>query len=461
MKTFLGVALGGAVLAALSCSGEPPLYPGGPAGPATELKLSQSLFVVQAGASVSVAARTEDDVGNATADAVSFAPCDAKVSVAAGSQVDQWTSSATITGATLGVSCVTASAAGMTDTIRVRVAPGTIVIAGPDSVLSGAGATFDVEFYSLDGTQLTAGADFPIPEVETLNSFRLPLTATDPLTYDAAGQQPGQVVLQTTTNTDFGSVTTNKIVTVVPGAFTGTVSATTGDIQSGFYKVTRGTVPWDGDETVKIGSKYYGENWDGTAAGTAVAAWYPDSILFRVPAAVAAGTYDLFILDQGPTQIGSKVPFTVTGAPTDNRQGYPGANTPGTGLADKPLPLRFPIAFIGGSTSYYTVTPTTAFQFTMLLQFACPGDLDIEIIDGDFAFYVGDQSGRTLACPEATVWRTPAAGFNFIRIYNFEPLPQYAQMIVYPGCVDITNGDGVHTKQTGSSSNWVTSGCPS
>jgi hypothetical protein len=258
-------------------------------------------------------------------------------------------------------------------------------------------------------------------------------------------------------------VTANKLVTVVPGTFTGTISATTGAVQSGFIKVTRGAVPWDGDETVKIGPTYFGNNWDGTAAGTAVAAWYPDSILFRVPAPLTPGTYDLFVLDQGPNQIGSKLSFTVTGTPTDNRQAYPGANTPGTGLADKPLPLRFPVVFPDpsvGVTSYYTVTPAAAFQFTMLLQFACPGDLDIQIIDGGFTAYQGDRGGETLACPEATVWRTDAGGFNFIRVYNYEAVAIPAQMTVFPGCVDITNGAGTHTKQTGASSNWRVSGCP-
>jgi hypothetical protein len=467
MKTFLGMLLGGAILAATGCTKEAPLYPGGPVGPAAALNLSSALFVVNAGgAPATVAARVEDSVGNPTSDAVSFASCDpAKVTVAAGAAMDQWTSSADISGVTLGASCVTATGAGMTDTIRVRIAPGTIVIAGPDSVLSGAGASFGVEFYSLDGTQLTAGADFPIPDVQSLNALRLPIQATDPLTYDAAGQQPGAVVLQISTNTDFGSVTANKIVTVVPGVFTGALSATSGAIQT-MIKVTPGAgIAFDADTRVRFGpvaSSYYGENWDGTAADAPIAV-FPDSLLFIVPASIPLGTYDAYVLDQGPNQIASKTSFTVVagGTPVGNRQPYPGANTPGARLENKPLPVIFPVVFPdAGTTSYYTVSPTAAFQYTMVLHFPCPGDLDIQIIDGGFTAYQGDQSGETYACPEATVWRTAANGFNFIRIYNYNGAATPGDMTVLPGCVELQNGDGVSTKQSSTSRNWRASGCP-
>jgi hypothetical protein len=466
MKRLHTLVLGVATLVAIQGCKEAALYTGGPPGPAAVLQLSSSAFRMAVGETAVVGARAEDEVGNAVSGTASFTSCDAsKVTVSGGAAQDQWLSSATISAVALGQSCVVATEGSFVDTIQVFIGPASIVITGPDTVLSGDVSSFGLEFYAVDGSMLTPGADFPPPILTAGDSLKIALSVVDPAayTYEGGAQQPGAVDVWLTTSPDFGSVTAIKHNVVVPGTFTGTISTTTAAVQAGFIKVTPpSSIVWDGDETVQIGTKYLGDTWDGIMGDRAVAAWYPDSILFRVPATLAAGDYDLFVLDQGPTQIASKLTFTVTGSPVTNRQVYPGDNTPGASLQDKPLPLRFPFVPEGpyGSSldrSYYTIAPTgSAFQFTALLQFSCPGDLDIQFIDGDFTAFQGDRSGETLSCPEATVWSVPDGGFNFLRIQNFESSIFPGQMTLYKGCVVIENGSG---DATDDSDNWDTAGC--
>ena len=227
MKRLLVGGVGAALLAA-GCSGDPALYLGGPPGPTTDVQLSTNPFILRAGEASTLGAQARDATGNPTADAVSFSSCNAsKVAVAGAVSTGQWSHVATVTAMTLGESCVVVTVGGVTDTVRVAVGPGSVLIVGPDTVLSGTPASYALEFYDLSGNQLTAGPDFPIPPLVSLNTLRLPVSEVDPLTYDAAGQQPGPVTIQMTTTADFGTVTGNKIVTIVPGIFGGTFSAET------------------------------------------------------------------------------------------------------------------------------------------------------------------------------------------------------------------------------------------
>lgn len=329
MRTLLGVCLGGAILATVGCSSEAPIYPGGPAGPAAALHVSSSLFVVQVGGTpATVGGRVEDAAGNPTADVVSFASCDAaKVGVTAGAALDQWSSSATISAVALGASCVTASGAGMTDTIRVRMAPGTIVLTGPDSVISGTTGTFSMAFYAVDGSPLTAGAEFPIPTLTSSNTALLALEATDPQTYDGRGRTPGNAVLQVTSGVDFASVTALKVVKVVPEVFQGTLSASSA-APGTLITATRaaGGTAWDSDVGVKLAST--------TAYVDAITA---DVLTFAVPATGSAAASTLLFSNIGPDQLAKSAPFTATKATADvYAPGNLDATCSGAGVAGAP-----------------------------------------------------------------------------------------------------------------------------
>jgi hypothetical protein len=463
VQRTVAVALSAAGLLS-ACGTDTIVYPGGPAGPPVAVSVSNGRFVMHAGESAALGVRGEDEAGNPVPSVTpTFQACDAGVaSVAGGAATDQWTATATVSAVALGETCLIVTVGSLPpETILVNVGPARLVIAGPDTVLSGSDVAFTLQFYSQDGTQLTApSSGFPTPAVVSLKSLGLPLTATSAIDYTAPGQQPGPVELQVVMDPLFGGVTANKIVEVVPGVFGGTISATTAAVQGGPILVTRDPAfTWDGDETVRIGN-YIADNWDGTAGGAFRASWYADSIVFWIPAPVPAGTYDLVIADQGPTQVAGAVSFTVTGTATPNRQAFPGNNTPGASLEDKPLPLRFPVVhnLALGTTTYYTMAPSGAdFVFTALLQFACPGDLDIQFIDGDFTVFMGDRSGETLACPEATVWSVADGAFNFLRIQTFEATDRPAQLTLFEGCVaGIANGIGDAVDDT---DNWEDAGC--
>lgn len=438
MKTFLGMLLGGAILAATGCTKEAPLYPGGPVGPAAALNLSSALFVVNAGgAPAMVAARVEDSVGNATSDAVSFASCDpAKVTVSAGDAMDQWTSSAGIAGVTLGVSCVTATGAGMTDTIRVRIAPGSIVLSGPDSMISGTGGTFDMAFYSLDGTLLTAGADFPVPEVKTVNAALLAISATDPLTYDGSARSPGNAVLQVSTNTDFGSVTANHLVTVVPDVFTGTLSAATGAPGS-LVTATRaaGATAWDSDVGVSL--KGVSAFVDGVTA---------DVVRFAVPATGSTALSNLLFTNIGPDQLAKITTFTLT-QPLEDIY-WPGNLDPLAGpdvdavMSPAGNIYMTSVGLCSGGVGadcddFFTITAgatdrtVTATLTWVSSTTTVAGDFDILWCNADCSAYVGNFDGAGSSKPEVSTVTIPAGATWHLWINNYsQTAPRFSNVKV-------------------------------
>lgn len=460
-----------------SCGDEDLIFAGGTPGPAASIDLTTSLFVLRAGESVTIGMQGRDGTGNPiSAQAPSIASSNSGVaSVTTGAGTKAWVSTATVTAVAMGEATLNVTLGSLEEILTVRVGPDRVVITGPDQVSSGGTGAFGVEFYDMAGNALTPPSGFVVPELASLDEARLPLTASSNVAYDAAGQQPGFVTLQFEMGPDFGGATAQKSVEVVPGPFGGMISATTAAVQGGPITLMRATgVTWDGDEKVLINGIQQ-PNWNGDVAGAAFPLWTADALTFYVSPFVVAGTYDLAIVDQGPGQIAEVVSFTVTGTFVSNRQGFPGTFTTGTTLEDKPLPLIIPIVHSStASTTYFTMEPVGSdFQFTAFLEMwglnaardaitttICENDpdLDIQFIDGGFTAFIGDRSGETLACPEATVWRVVDGDFNFIRVQEFEgPSPIPAQLTLFPGCVaGIENGDGDAVEDT---DNWDDSGC--
>ncbi|MCH7876566.1 MAG: hypothetical protein IH965_14885 [Gemmatimonadetes bacterium] len=446
-----------------SCGDETLIFPGGPAGPAVAIDLSTSLFVLRIGESVTIGMQGRDETGNPIISGATPSISSSNSSVASvvtGAGTEAWASTATVSGLAWGETTLKVTLGSLEELLTVRVGPAGVIITGPDQVLSGAAAAFGLEFFDGAGNTVTPPTGFVVPELESLNEFRLPLTASSDVAYDAAGQQPGFVTLQVAMSPDFGGATASKRVEVVPGVFGGTISATTAAVQGGPITVTRaGNRTWDGDETIQIGGVVQ-PSWDGTAASPAFPTWDPDALTFYVSPFTAAGTYDLTIVDQGAGQIAEAVSFTVTGAFFTNHQGFPGLFTPGATLEDKPLPLRFSVVHDASAVTrtYYTMAPVGFdYQFTALLEFPCPGDIDIQFIDGGFTAFIGDRSGETLECPEATVWRVVDGDFNFLAIQSFFSVITPAHVTLFPGCVaGIENGDEDAVEDT---DNWEDAGC--
>lgn len=443
MKRLL---VGGVAAALLTegCSGDPALYLGGPAGPTTGLQLSTSRFILRAGEPATLGAQARDAVGNPTADGVSFASCDgAIVTVAATGSTEQWSQIASVTGVGLGESCVVVTAGAVTDTVRVAVGPSSIVIAGPDTVLSGvAGIDYQVQFYDHDGNALTAGPDFPIAPVVSLNPLRLPITEVGALAYTAAGQQPGNVRLQTSTTADFGGIVGVKVVTVRPGVFAGSMSANTAT-QGGAITVTA-AIPWDGDEYVLFGS-IPASNWTGVQAD-AVTNPSGGTLTFLVPWNVAPGTYDVTVVNQGPGQVAQVAAgFTVTAGTMVNNQQTPRSanNTSGTELRSRislARPLAWPVVWDPTVTltnySYYTLNNIPAagqgnagevvVRATLdwidscgsVCESSADEDFDIEIINGGFTAFL-DLDAAALGKPEVSHFNANDGLFYFFRYRTY------------------------------------------
>lgn len=298
-----------AAAAAGACGDETLIYPGGAAGPAVRIEVSNSALLLNAGVPVTIGMRTVDDAGNPASAVPAISSCDgAVVGVASGTGAGQWTATATVTGVTIGDACLVVTVGSLPpESILVRVTPAALAIVGPGQILSGGTGAYALEFRHADGSVLTAPTGFPIPTVETLNDLRLPITATSDVDYDAAGQQPGFVGLRAALEGAWGGVVGNKVVEVVPGAFGGTLSAASAAPGS-VVTVTRaaGGPAFDTDSKAAL---------DGV--GAYVDAFTADALTFAVPAtgSTAAGT--LLLSDMGSLQLAQTIGFTATKATED------------------------------------------------------------------------------------------------------------------------------------------------
>ena len=432
-------------ITASACSDEPPLFPGGDPGVMADIRLATNGAVLRVDDTLTVAAQAVDSAGNPVADAVSFTPCDGRVSVTAGEATDLWDNVAIITALGLGKTCVVAAGGQFADTIRLSFGPGSIVITGPDTVLSGTMVNYGVEFYSVNGNLLTVEADFEVPRVRSLNTLRLPVTRTDVVAYDAAGQQPGLVELQVATGPDGANITAHKFVTIVPGVFGGTMSTNTA-AQGASVTVT-GNIAWDGDEHVTIGG-IVGSNWTGRQADPVMIDAAARTLTFFVPWNLAPGDYEVIVLDQGSGEIAGRVttPLTViAGVPVHNQNGFPGVNTRGaelTGRVSLDRPLAFPVVFntgvTGSTTSYYTFDNRPAsgqgesgekvVRITLDWVDACGAvctagtvdeDVDVQIIDGAFTVFLDLDGATATRKPESTHFNFNDGAFYFVRYQTF------------------------------------------
>jgi hypothetical protein len=380
-------------------------------------------------------------VGNPVDGAVTFASCDAsKVAVGTPAAAGLWAAAVSISAVTLGESCVVATSGAMDDTIRVRIVPGSIVIAGPTTVLSGQSATYSLEFYSLDGTLLAPDPGFPIPPLQTLNPLRLPLTEVDEQNYDAAGQQPGTVAVRVATSPEYGSVTDSKVITIVPGVFAGTQSATTGEpFQDTIVVKAAAGRSFDGDEFVTIGGQV-AINWTGRAADAQFTS-QGDSLLFMIPVNLAPATYEVIVFNQGSNQIAEVAsPITVAArsvAYTTHVNPTAVPNTAGARIENKVFPLSFPAVVTSGAAatdrSVYTISPRpAALALTATLSWIDPGDafdIDLEWINGAFTAHLTND-GRTGANPERVARTVAATAFEFIRVFRFSGVGTMATQMV-------------------------------
>jgi hypothetical protein len=298
MKRFL---VGGcAALLVAACSQDPSLYLGGPAGPVTRIQLSAGQVPMTVGQTVTVGAAALDEVGNVSPELPAFTSCGGPVTVSAVPGYGSYSAAADISAApaTVGVTCVLASAGGVTDSIRISVGPAGITILGPDTVVSGLTGQFTAVLYNAAGDPL----DGNVPLAwSSANEGRMITTFEGGL---VSGRAPGSVNIQV--RAPNGVIQTRTVI-IKPDLFTGTLSAATGNAGD-LITATRGPgdSTFDADANATVG---------GQVAFVEVTP--PSSMRIAIPATGTAGVRDLDILSLGAVQLAKRTTFTTTTATDD------------------------------------------------------------------------------------------------------------------------------------------------
>jgi len=302
MKRSMAWFVGTALVAAVGCADDADLYLGGPPGPIATLAVSGQNLTVRVGDSVAVGARGHDAVGNATADVPTFASCDGSVVAVGGAATDPvFTTAAWIRGAGLGQSCVLATAAGITDSIRVTTGPVLLRVTGPDTIGSGSVGAFVAEPMTLDSTALAGTTSYRWLSANTSRA------AVHPETGEASGKGPGTVAVQVFAP---GGANAFKNVVIIPTPFEGTLSAASGAPGS-LVSVTQaaGGLPFDADQLATLGT---------TAAF--VDRILPGEFMFAVPASGSTAAATLTLANIGFAQLAQTTSFTATLAAADAYQ---------------------------------------------------------------------------------------------------------------------------------------------
>jgi len=359
-----------------------------------DLQLSSSRLALAVGEAATLGATGLDAVGNATADAVSFASCDgAVVSVGAAAEgLAGFTTSATVQAAGLGVSCVTASAGGFTDTIRVSTGPAGVRIVGPDTVPSGGEGTYTLEAFDAAGAALTGSTAY-----EWFSSNKA-LMSIDIASGVAQGKTPGSVAARVFAP---GGANAAKTVVVIPGVFAGTLTAASAGPGALITATRAATGPkFDADVGARVGT---------TAAFVDLIT--PEAVTFAVPARGSTAATSLSLTNMGPGQVTQTTAFTVTATAADIYQ--PGNITNNcTAPATPPTwsAVRSPngtsqgtrgcqnSGAVTGYDHYFTYTTgASAETVDVLAYWTLAGDNDIYVCRTDFSSCPGSGfSGNTL-----------------------------------------------------------------
>lgn len=439
MKRQCALILGAVVLVATQgCSKEPALYIGGPPGPATQQKVSNSNVTVVYGDSVSIGARAEDAVGNPTGTAVTLTSCDANVAaVTSPSSDQQWSTTAYIKGVGLGNSCVLAQAAGLTaDTIQVVVGPVGVIISGPDTILSGATGDYVATFLGAAGDTLTGSA--PV----TWSTSSRTTMVIGASTGGATGVSPGTVFVQAQVA---GGADAKRSAVVVAGVFAGSVSAVSG-APGELITATRAPdgAYWDADTQVRFGSTLAFVDLVRPAV-----LGRPDlganELVFAVPARNSTAATTLAFSNIGGAQLAQNTAFTVTQALQDiygpaNLDPLAGPDVDAVKSPGSSIYMTSAGLCAGGvgadCDDFFTIKTgasprTVTVTLTWNNSAAATGDMDILWCDSACANYVGNFDGAGSAKPEVSKVTIPANTTWRLWINNYaQTATQYSNVKV-------------------------------
>ena len=328
---------------------------------------------------------------------------------------------ALVIGASLGTTCVIASAEGLEDTVDVLTFPATLVITGGpvnDSIPSGAVTQFSFQFRDHQGNPLTG---LPDPTFSTSDTNRA--TMTTPVGAVQA-KSPGAVTLRAVgVGVSPSGISATRFLTVVPGTFTGGVTPTAVDpADTVTLTAAVGGPAFDADTRVSV---------NGVRAFTfAITA---GSMKFIVPATGVVGGVPMVLTNIGPGQAAQNGTLTSNTAsladPYDGVNDNP-ATAPTIATNGDYFIIMHGTCTDGAPTDpgddcddFFTITNAGAVPDTMTVQLDWFDAADADILwrnAGNTAF-VGNFSGATGANPEASTVAVPAGTTWRLWINLFAP----------------------------------------
>ena len=302
MKRQIYGLLGVVAIAALgaACKDDPLSDTG---GSLSRLDLESAFREVIIGDSIRTFAIERDALNTPLPPTVTFRSCNTAIAtVQAVSDAPQVRAGVFVKALTYGTTCVIAEAGALADTMQVATFPASIALSGPDSIQSGAVTGFTYQYRDRGGNPVIG---VPAPVFTTADTTRAKALAAP--VGDVQGRSPGIVRLTVTgTGSPAGGVAAFKNISVVPGTFTGTLTAASGGAGD-VVKVTRagGGPAFDADTRVAFGAV---ETFVDSLQTT------PDSIKFIVPGVGVTGARSFLITGIGPSQVALAGTFTMSRA---------------------------------------------------------------------------------------------------------------------------------------------------
>jgi hypothetical protein len=212
-----------------------------------------------------------------------------------------------VKGLAFGTSCVIATAGSLVDTMQVATFPQRISVTGPDTVLSGASATFSHHYFDAKGVELTG---LPAPRWSSSDSINF---ATVTQAGVVTGVDAGQARITAVGVGSVGDTTTfGKTIVIFPLQFTGTLAPNPID-PGQTLKITRGAT----DAVYRLtGADSTRVTFNGVTQGVGAANRFNDSLKIAIPDLATPGVQQLVVnrtdtTTGAPKKAYGRVSFTV------------------------------------------------------------------------------------------------------------------------------------------------------
>lgn len=406
-RVLVGMAL---VLSATACDDNPLAED---REEASYFRLNPSNVAVEAGGEVKVTATVLNKYGAATNAGVTATPCDAKISAVADTTRSdfEYPERFVVSGNTLGASCIVVRGGGITDTVDVRVIPGSLN-ATLDTLGSGESLTLSVQFFDANGNPVS-GLGLGDLTYTSLSTTQAVVDSAGNVT----GRAPGTGRVLVGLKSAWGATRVDTVTfTVRAGAFTGTVSPNSVAYEGMPVTFNAGAIPFDDDTSVQF-----------NGSSTFVLSRSESQITALVPGGSTATT-QFAITNMGPDQISAVGNITVVNPGQDQYE-------PNGSLATaKPISVgdTVYVTVSGDDTDdYFRLDVPTGMAITFNATWA--GDSDVDVLIYTSTGALAATGCATGSKPENCAYNIPA-GTWYVVVNMYEahtpPAPPVRLMVV-------------------------------